>query len=107
MSYRVVITRTAKQDLKEIAVWIAEESKSVVVARRFVEELKQVIRKLDSFPKAGAIPEDRILKNAGFRFVVHKDYLIFYLIDEEMKTVNVLSVFNSKKDYIRVIRNLI
>lgn len=36
-----------------------------------------------------------------------QDFLIFYLVDEEEKQVNVMAIFNSKKDYMRVLKNFI
>ena len=39
--------------------------------------------------------------------MVHKEYLIFYLVDEEEKQVNIMAIFNSKKDYMRVMKNFI
>ncbi len=107
MSYMVVITDTAKQDLREIALWIAEQSKDIEIAKRFVNELRERCKKLDEFPSTGSFPRDRVLKSAGFRFVTHKEYLIFFLIEEESKTVNVMAIFNAKKDYMRVMRNFI
>ena len=38
MSYTVRLTDTAKQDLREIAFWIAEQSKDREIAKRFVSE---------------------------------------------------------------------
>ena len=107
MSYTVVITDTAKQDLREIALWIAEQSKDIEIAKHFVNELKEKCKKLDRFPTTGSFPRDRVLKSAGVRFVTHKEYLIFYLIEEESRTVNVMAIFNAKKDYMRVMRNFI
>ncbi len=107
MSYTVVITDTAKQDLRDIAIWIAEQAKDIDIAKCFVNELRERCKKLDKFPSTGSFPGDRVLKSAGFRFVTHKDYLVFYLIDEESKTVNVMAIFNAKKDYMRVMRNFI
>ena len=107
MSYTVVITDTAKQDLRDIAIWIAEQSKDIEAAKHFVDELRETCKKLERFPSKGSFPKERVLKSAGFRFVTHKDYLVFYLIDEESKTVNVMAIFNSKKDYMRVMRNFI
>lgn len=107
MSYTVVITDTAKQDLRDIAIWIAEQSRDIETAKRFVHELRECCKKLDKFPSTGSFPRDRVLKSAGFRFVTHKEYLVFYLIDEESKAVNVMAIFNAKKDYMRVIRNFI
>lgn len=100
MSYTVRLTDTAKQDLREIAFWIADQSKDPEIAKRFVEELRY-------FSLCGAFPKDRILKSVGYRFMVHKEYLIFYLLDEEEKQVNIMAIFNSKKDYMRVMKNFI
>ena len=107
MSYTVRLTDTAKQDLREIAFWIAEKSKDREIAKRFVGELRETCRKLDTFPNAGGIPKDRIIRSAGYRFAVHKEYLIFYLVDEEGKHVNVMAIFNAKKDYMRVMKKFI
>ena len=107
MSYTVRLTDTAKQDLREIAFWIAEKSKDREIAKRFVGELRETCRKLDTFPNAGGIPKDRIIRSAEVRFIVHKEYLILYLVDEEGKQVNVMAIFNAKKDYMRVMKKFI
>ena len=107
MSYTVRLTDTAKQDLREIAFWIAEQSKDKEIAKRFVGELRETCKKLDTFPNAGAIHKDRVIRSEGYRFTVHKEYLIFYLVDEEKKQVNVMAIFNAKKDYMRVMKKYI
>ena len=107
MSYTVRLTDTAKQDLREIAFWIADQSKDIEIAKRFVGELRDVCKKLDTFPNAGGIPKDRVIRSAGYRFTVHKEYLIFCLVDETEKQVNVMAIFNTKKDYVRVMKKYI
>ena len=107
MSYTVRLTDTAKQDLREIAFWIAEQSKDKEIAKRFVGELREACKKLDAFPNAGSVPKDRVIRSEGYRFTVHKEYLIFYLVDEEKKQVNVMAIFNAKKDYMRVMKKYI
>lgn len=107
MSYQVRITETAKQDLREIAFYIAERSKDNEIAKRFIMELREQCNRLVDFPQGGAFPKDRILRSFDFRYIVHKDYLIFYTIDETQKIVSVLAIFNSKKDYLRVMRKFI
>ena len=107
MSYAVRLTDTAKQDLREIAFGIADQSKDVEITKRFVTELRTECKKLDIFPYSGSFPKDRILKSFGYRFVVYKEYPIFYLVDEDKKLVNVMAIFNSKKDYMKVMKNFI
>lgn len=85
MNFRVRYTDTAKQDLREIAIYIAEQSKEKETAKRFVNELREKTKVLETFPESGAVPNDRVLKIQGYRFLVHKDYLIFYHYNKQEK----------------------
>ena len=105
--YHVVLTETAKQDLREIVFYLSEKSEDKNSAKKFVNELRDQTGQLILFPESGALPKDRILKSLGYRFLVHKDYLLFYLVDEPKETVNVTAVFNGKKDYMRVIKRFL
>ena len=107
MNFRVLFTDTAKQDLREIAIYIAEQSKEKETAKRFVNELREKTKVLETFPESGAVPNDRVLKIQGYRFLVHKDYLIFYHYNEQKKTSYILSIFHAKRDYVRVMRKFI
>ena len=79
MSYKIRFTDTAKDDLRNIAVYIAEQSKDKSIAVNFVNELREKTRILASFPEIGSVPDDKVMKSMGYRFLVHKEYLIFYL----------------------------
>ena len=102
MSCQIIFTDTAKADLRDIAVYIADISKDKNLAIRFVTELQKETEILKQFPESGAIPKDRVLKSNGYRFLVHKDYLLFYLYQKEENKAYVMAVFNSKRDYMRV-----
>ncbi|MCM1368700.1 MAG: type II toxin-antitoxin system RelE/ParE family toxin [Roseburia sp.] len=103
MKYAVVFTDTAKSDLRNIAVYIVEQSKDKEIAKRFVKELSEQCAPLEEFPQIGALPKDRVLVSSGYRFLVHKEYLIVYSVDESNGKVYIQAVFNAKKDYTRMI----
>lgn len=103
---KIVFTDTAKSDLRNIALYLADLSKDKNLAIRFVKELREKTRILEQFPESGAIPADRVLKSSGYRFLVHKDYLLFYLYEKEANTVYVMSIFNGKRDYLRVMKKV-
>lgn len=107
MSYKVELTDTAKQDLKDIAFYIADSSKDINIAKNFVAELKNKVRSLEDFPNAGALPKDRNLRSFGYRFLSYKDYLLFYLTNEQEKKVTVMAIFNGKKDYMQVMKKYV
>ena len=107
MSCRIEFTDTAKQDLREIAFYIAEQAKDKNIAIRFVKELQEKCKILEAFPESGAIPKDRMMKSAGYRFLVYGDYLIFYKYEANENVAYILAVFNSKRDYMKVMRKFI
>lgn len=107
MSCQIVFTDTAKSDLREIAVYIADRAKDKQIAIRFVKELQGVTKILETFPGSGAIPRDRVLKSSGYRFLSHKDYLVFYLYEKEENRAYIMAVFNGKRDYMRVMKKFL
>ena len=102
MSCKVIFTDTARSDLLDIARSLAENSEDKALAVRFVRELQQETARLEQFPESGSVPRDRVLKSGGDRFLVHGDYLLFYLYEKEKNAVYVMAVFNGKRDDLRV-----
>lgn len=104
MKYDINFTETAEADLRNIALYITETSKEINIAIDFVNELQEQCNRLSDFPSIGAYPKDFVLKSLGYRFLVHKEYLIFYTIEEAEKSVYIQAIFHGKKDYNRVFR---
>ena len=98
--WQVIMTDTAKCDLREIALGINEISGSLDTAIGFVMELS-------SLPETGSIPKDYVLKALGYRYLVHKHYLVFYTIDSSEHKVYIHAFFNEKLDYFRFMRKRI
>lgn len=101
------MTDTAKADLREIALSVYELSGDSDTAVHFVTELQDSCRVLISQPESGAIPKDYVLKAMGYRFLVHKHYLVFYLTDAVAGNVYIHAFFNEKLDYFRYMRKRI
>lgn len=104
MSCKIVFTDTAKADLRGLAFYIADRAQDRNIAIRFVKEFRETTKILERFPESGAIPKDRVLKSSGYRFLSHKDYLLFYLYKKEEDTAYVMAVFNGKRDYMRAMK---
>lgn len=107
MNCCIKFTDTAKSDLRDIAVYIAEQTKDKNTAIRFVSELREKCKLLEQFPNSGSIPKDRVLTSLGYRYLVHKGYLIFYKYAETENTAYIMAVFNSMLDYMRVMKKFI
>ena len=73
----------------------------------FVNILREKTKILASFPEIGSIPDDKVMKSMGYRYLVHKEYLIFYHYEAKQKMSYILAVFHSRRDYTRVMRKFL
>lgn len=107
MNCQIQMTARAKEDLPSIAFYIFEQSKDKNIAVQFVKALQEECNLLRQFPESGSIPRDRVLMSMGYRYLVYKDYLVFYLYKKEENTAYIMAVFNGKRDYVKVMKKLI
>lgn len=100
----MLLTDTTNGDLLDKTFYVLEQSKEKEVALKFAAELREQCAALSSFPERGAYPKDRVLKSAGYRYLMHKEYLFFYRVLGE--SVYIEGIFNAKKDYMRVLKRI-
>lgn len=107
MKHQVFMTDTAKRDLREIALYLYDQSRDAETAAAFVTELQEQCLTLESFPERGTVPKDYVLKALGYRYLAYKHYLIFYMTDVHARSVSIHAFFNEKADYFRYMRKRI
>ena len=107
MNYEVIFTNRANLDLEKVSQGVLFVSQSIDITINFINDLKCSLERLKNFPYSGALPKDRFLLSQNYRYVIFKNYLTFYKIDETAKKVYIESIFNEKLDYNRVLKNLI
>jgi toxin ParE1/3/4 len=78
VSRTVRVLRRARRDLQEIYDYAVRESPRR--AGRFIDALLDTIDSLDEMSERGAIPRDPTLRSHGYRFLVFRDFLIFYKV---------------------------
>lgn len=93
MSYRVVVTPGAEQDIDEMFRYVALDSP--VVARKFVDGLRKRLKTLASMPKrCPRAPEDG-LNGMEIRHLIYGQCRIIFGIDG--KTVVILEVLHGAR----------
>lgn len=100
--YRVIIAKTAKDDLREIAEYIAKDNP--VRAISFVKELAESLEELlSTFPLSGTpyldIEED-------IRSHPYGRYISFYRVKKTQNQVEVLHVFSASRDIDNLLKRL-
>lgn len=80
---KVVLTRTAKADLHEIAIWIGADS--VPQAEKFVDRLTVKALSLDRLAL-----RDPLVGRGDLRRIPFRGYLIFYRVTDHVEILRIL-----------------
>jgi len=102
--YRVELTDTAEECLLEIGEYIALDNP--VRAISFIEEIVVALQKtLSLFPHAGSL-YGGIENNETIRTFVHGNYTSYYRVNEPIQRVEVLFIFNGKREITKFIEGI-
>lgn len=93
--YKVKIYPAAKQDLLDIVDYL--NTLSPDAALRYYDLLTEEISGLSSMPERCPRPKDLALAAKGYRCLLVKNYLVFYVVDRD--TVQIRRILYGRRDY--------
>ena len=102
MSYHLHITSVAERDISQAADYIEFVLKNPKAADDLLEETDQKINALLPFSQEHPIVEDKLLAAWGIRFTQIKNYLAFYVVEENQVTV--IRFLYAKSDWISILK---
>lgn len=103
MQYKLSINPLAEQDLDEIAGYIANDLASPKAALDFLDVVENCYGNVSLNPQMYPLCDNERLKRKGYRKALIKNYIMFYRVDDEEKTVNVIRFIYCGRDYINII----
>lgn len=92
MSYQIFYSDKSRSDLQSIYEYIAYELLVPETAANQVRNLTQAARSLEEMPLRHAIYDSEPWKSKGIRTITVGNYLLFYLVSEKEKTVNIVRI---------------
>ena len=99
MTYEVSMASPAERDLIKISDYIAIELGEPAVARKLVARIKKAVLSLDEMPYRHAEIDSELIGVAGIRHLIEANYIVFYHIREDKKSVRVLRVLYGKRNW--------
>jgi len=104
MTYKVRIMKPAQNEMREVYRYIANDLQNPTAARNRVILIDEKIQSLKENPARFSLVQDDYLASKGFRLIVAKNHLIFFVIREESKIVSVMRVLYARRDWIRMLK---
>ncbi len=106
MRYEVKLTTQAFRQIEETVQYISKILLETQTARKWADTLQNAIKKLDSMPSRYPLTEEEPWHTKGIRKMPVKNFLVYYMVDEERKTVWVTAVIYGRRDQISALRDM-
>lgn len=94
-AYKIIIYPAAKQDLLDIVDYL--NTLSPEAALRYYDLLTEQIASLSHMPERCPHPKDLALTAKGYRYLIVKKYLVFYVVTGN--TVQIRRILYGRRDY--------
>lgn len=98
MKYEVFTTEQAATDLRAIFEYIAYELLAGENAIKQLDRLEEAILSLDEMPERYQLYDKEPWRERNLRIMPVDNYLVFYIPQEEDKTVTVIRVMYGRRD---------
>ena len=105
-SYRLIVTPDAEADLSELRDYIANVLRSPKTARSYLYHLRREIGSLSEMPARIKAIDEEPWHSRGIRKLIVKNFLVYFRIVEEEKTVYILNVIYASRDQLRVLEQM-
>ena len=106
MRYEVKLTPQALGQIDETVQYISKILLEPEIARKWADTLQSEINKLDSMPSRYPFAEEVPWHTKGIRKMPIKNFLVYYLVDEEKNSVWVTAVIYGRREQISALRDI-
>ncbi len=104
--YRIRITRQASEHMLEIRRYIEKDLLSPMAAKNTIAAIKAEIQSLGNMPSRIHLTPEEPWHSFGVRRTRVKNYYVYLWINEEERTVQIISVIYVKRDQARLIEEV-
>lgn len=103
MGYKLIITKTFNDDLDDIVEYISQQLFNSSAADRLMKMAEEKISNISENPLLYPLYHDEKLAEKGYRYTVVSNYILFYTVDEETRTVYVLRLIYGGQNILNII----
>ena len=103
MSYSVLRTYTADEQIREAVLYTAQVSGGEGPALKLLDLIDEAAERLSSFPRIGSVPAWGTLAKRGYRKLAVGHYIMLYKVDDGAQAVTIHAFVHSRQEYWKVV----
>jgi len=98
-------SETVNNDIISSLEYIKDVLEAPMAAENHYTELKDTYKKLKENPYRRPLVRNKFLASKGIRFIMVKNYMLIYTIDEKSNSVFLYRFMYGKRDWINILTN--
>jgi plasmid stabilization system protein ParE len=102
--YSVAITNIAEEDIMDTVSYIANVLKAPTAANNLLDEIERHEEILQNNPNICPYVPDDYLAQRGLKFTRIKNYLLFYIMEEDERIVTVIRFLYARRDWKNILK---
>ena len=97
--YSLNITDIAEEDILSAVRYIADVLKALAAAHRLLDEIEKHEEILENTPNMYPLVTDEYLAKKGIKFIMIKNYILFFTVNENKKTIIIIRFLHSLRNW--------
>ena len=104
MVHILKFSKIYEQDVDSSYKYIRDKLGAPMAANSLIKELIEKLNKIKENPNIRPLVHDKYLASLGYRQISVKNFIIFYIIDNDNKYVNVIRFLYQKRNWINILK---
>jgi len=101
--YRIVFSEMVKEEIDDAYNYIKEKLNNPIAAEKMIAQIREKLDYIEENPYVWSLAKDFHLSLLGVRFFRIKNYLLFYVIDEEKKIAKLSRFLYGHSDWVSIL----
>ena len=104
--FSFTFSKIIDNDIDSCYFYIKDNLQAPMAAENLMKELYVKIDKVLENPFFRPLVQDKLLASLGIRFIGIKNYLLFYIVEEDINNINFITFLYGKRDWANIIKEL-
>ena len=101
--YKILFSKDAKKDLKEIYIYIKYSLQEPIIAKKLIEKIRKYVYQLEDSPTIYRIIKDEIIKKREIRKIKVDNYIVFYKVEENGNLVEIVRIMYVRRNWAKIL----
>jgi addiction module RelE/StbE family toxin len=102
--YRLTFSKLFKRDVDSSYNYIKNKLEAPMAADNLIKEIIETLNKIKENPDIRPLVQDKYLASLGYRLKNIKNYVIFYIIDNDNRHIKIIRFLYNKRNWINILK---